>query len=215
MVIVKIGIRIINLKKASIVFFHFFIWHDSDLLCDSFTVPDGMVQSDHLSYLTLRKINLNLWIGWWAGSGWNDSSCFPDRSETIIYWFIPLFSGLIDHWRNVQVSFLCTPIHIDWVGGLLLFNRDLMGKEDNIGQGYMWFQFYLLPIQFAKRLLNFWRINKVFSVMCSPLTQWHKLYSFKDPLYSVPQLRKLKENIQKDKICLKSIHVHKKNNNWK
>lgn len=113
-------------------------------------------------------------------------------------------------WWNVHVSFLCTPIHIDCVGGLLLFNRDLMGKEDNIGQWLMWFQFYLLSIRLAKRLLNFWGINKMFSVMCSPLTQRHKLYSFKDPLHSVTQLRKLKEKIWKDKISPKSIHVHKK-----
>jgi len=48
---------------------------------------------------------------------------------------------------GMLLLFLFSHIHIDCVGGLLLFNRDLMGKEDDIGQGLMRFHFYSLSIR--------------------------------------------------------------------
>lgn len=95
------------------------ICYDSDLLSYSYTVTDGIVQPDQYSNLAHSKslFSESTWshlrIGCWAERGWNDSSCFPDGSETIIYWFIPKFSGHIDHWQCL--SELSLHSHSHWL----------------------------------------------------------------------------------------------------
>ncbi len=126
--IVKIGIRI----NVFLYLFHFsFGMIQICCVIPSLCQMEWSSQIILVIWPTAKSTWSHLQIGWWAGS---DSSCFPDGSETIIYWFIPLFSGLIDHWWNVQVSFLCTPIHIDCIG-LLLFNRDLMERRITLDNG--------------------------------------------------------------------------------